>query len=1062
MTEKMKKEYQEILSPGAFRFAALLQTQFNDRRKRLMEEREALQQMWDRGTFGKFLDETRPIREGDWQADPVPAEMEHRPVEITGPAQDPKMVINALNSAALGVTHFMADFEDSSGEKFENLMDGQIHLKRANERTLAFHDKQSGKKYSLNKNLAVLMVRPRGLHLEERHIAVDGEPISASIFDFSLYLYHNHKLLQKNKTAPYFYLPKLESWKEALWWNELITNAEKELKIPVGTIKVTVLVETLPQSFQIEEIIWALRNHMAGVNAGRWDYIFSFIKKLRNHPQFLLPDRKSVTMKAGFMKAYVLNLIRAAHKRGVHAMGGMSAFIPTKDPKTNKIALQKVKEDKELEFFERGHDGTWIAHPGLAQLARSIADQAFGKKKNQKERHYSYTDVLKELLPKEQFQKGKEYSRAEYEAIMEKLLIEPAKGEMTDEGVRNNASVGVEYLANFLVGRGAVAIHNMMEDLATAEISRVQLWQWVAHRAKTKEGMILTPESVRAVIFDELKKLQTNYPDHAAHLRVAAELFAHSVTDEEFDNFIPDFAYSFLDHFEKVVARQKADGKPLMNPKQVEAMREDWDKNPRWRGIRRNFSPHPVLLLRSAIDKGTNNHAIARKGAKQLWHDLHHTPFVRTFGALNGAQATQMVKAGLTSIYTSGWQTAAGNNIDNDVFPDQSVYQAASVPEVVDEYNKAFARQSKIHRSEGTRVDIDWFVPIVADAEAGFGGILNQFELMRNMIRAGAAAVHFEDQVGAEKKCGHLGGKVLVPTQMFVETLNTARLAADVEGVETILIARTDADSAQLLLSDIDPYDKPLQIGIVGGDNREATYFNSVDFARVKEFLSQPKIQEAGGARSKAAIAAGFMTYDDAEKKGLAKKWKPLRDAHKGYWLVHGGVEGSIRRALAYAPYADLIWMETSHPSVEEFRQFSEGVRAHFKHKLFAYNCSPSFNWLSKLTVKEIATFQEEMAALGAKFQFITLAGIHGTWLQTFDFARRYKEEGMKAYVEMVQKPEFERESEGYTGVKHQREVGTGYYDMLAEIVSSGRSMTKALAGSTELAQFKVPEKTKK
>lgn len=1096
ITQEVRPEFGEILTPDALRFVASLQREFNAERKRLLLERDALQIMWDKGEFGKFLEETRGVREGDWVAndpndlpsEPVLPEMQYRPVEITGPAQDPKMVINALNSAVVkkrtaegvetdeevpGSTQFMADFEDSNGQSFgKSRLRGQLNLKRANEGTLTYQDKRKNKDYKLNDKLATLLVRAGGLHLEEKHVLIDGEPVSASIFDFAMYLYHNHKALKEKGSAPYYYLPKLESYKEARWWNNVITAAEKSLDIPVGTIKVTVLLETLPQSFQVEEIIYELRNHMAGINAGRWDYIFSYIKKLRNHPDRVQPDRKLIGMSVRFMKAYVLNLIRATHKRGVHAMGGMSAFIPdNKDPENNTKAFGKVRDDKIMEFVERGHDGTWIAHPGLASLAREIADETFAGKPNQKDRQLSYTEVLKQLAEEgdEWFDPEKEYTAKEFEAIMEELLIEPVEGDITEAGVRENASVGVEYLANFMVGRGAVAINNLMEDLATAEISRSQLWQWIRHSARTTSGIRITPQYVRTVIEEEMKKLQekfgSQFPENVKKLRVAAEMFAIMVTDEEFDNFIPTTAYDLLDKFEKIAARQEGDGEPLMNPKEVAALKAEWETKPYWQDIERTYTAHQVLMLRGALEGGTQNHGFAREGARKLRQVIAtDDDFIRTFGALNGAQAVQMIKGGLRGIYTSGWQTAAGNNMDNDVFPDQSVYQAASVPQVVDEYVKAFIRQSKIHNVEGARKDIDWVVPIVADAEAGFGGTLNQFELMRNMIKAGTAGVHFEDQVGAEKKCGHLGGKVLVPTKMFVETLNTARLAADVEGVDTVIIARTDADSAQLMMSDIDPYDKKLQVGIVGGQDTGEKYFNTVDFGWAKSLIKElPK-----GARAEEAHAKGVMTYDDAVKKGLEDQWVPLRDPHKGYWLVHGSVEGSIRRAIAYAPYSDLIWMETSHPNVDELREFTEGVRGYtpdggktfpFKDKMFAYNCSPSFNWLSKLTWEEITTFQEDIAALGVKWMFITLAGIHQTWHEAFLFAQKYRDEGMLAYVRDIQQPEFKSAPNGYTGAKHQREVGTGYFDKVANYVSGGMSQTTALADSTESAQFKAAAK---
>ncbi len=1167
---KLKKDFDSILTKEALQFVSDLHLEFNAERIRLLQERDARQLLWDAGSGGKFLMETAHIRDADWDAIvaqgwqpnkdvPLKEDMLYRPVEITGPAQDAKIMINALNSARLidredgewkeGTSHFMADLEDSAGETWDALIQGQINLKQAVDGTITYFDTNQNKEYKLRDLIATLLVRPRGLHLEDKHFQVEGQNVSASLIDFGLYLFHNHKALTEKGTAPYYYIPKLQSYKEVMWWNQVLTRSEEMLGLPVGTIKVTPLLETLALTYQVEETIWALKDHIAGINAGRWDYQFDYIKKLRNHYRHVLPDRQLVTMEVTFMKAYVLNLIRACHKWGIHAMGGMSAFIPvasqlsyqtvipgldskvatkvwkvlhlegsyfddignvtekfnpdhpildvdlsplaneiaksngmtidqvleeiTKlmknslhDRDLNKMAMEKVKQDKELEFIVRGHDGTWIAHPGLAIQTRKIADAAFKKQgdgKNQFSRQLTYTDVIKEIDSSAKPKNGKEFDRKEYETFMEKALIEAPKSnnpkntkekfEITEAGIRFNASVGIEYLAHWLRGKGAKAINNLMEDLATAEISRTQLWQWIWQAVKTDQGVRVTSQNVRQMLKEELAVLIKKHPQDEGVLNVAEQLFAISVTNENLDRFIPEFVYDFLDKIDKIISRMQEDKEPLQNPKEIQALREAWAKDPRWAGIKRNYTPHQVLMLHGEI---SIEYTRACHAAEKLWKLTRNGQWVRTFGFVNGNQAMQAVKAGLEAGYVSGWQTAAANNRDLSVFPDQSIYQANSVPDVVREINNALKAQEQIHHIEGTRPDIDWVVPLVADAEAGFGGTNNAFELMKSMIRAGAAGVHFEDQVAAEKKCGHLGGKVLVPTSYFIRTLNTARIAADVMKTPTILIARTDADSAQLLMSDIDPYDKALMIGSTKG----------LSYEEIKAFINRSEIKAAGGAKSDAAFKKGIMTFDIAEKKGLldlTKKWKPARDPDKGYFLVHGGVEGSIRRAIAYAPYADLIWMETSHPSVAEFKEFTEGVRGYspdggkshpFKDKKFAYNCSPSFNWRSKLSDKEIASFQEDLAALGAVYQFITLAGIHGLWHQSFQFARVYKDQGMKAYVEKVQEPEFASEEQGYTGDRHQREVRTGYYDKLTQFLSGGKSQTKALEGSTESDQF--------
>ena len=411
-----------------------------------------------------------------------------------------------------------------------------------------------------------------------------------------------------------------------------------------------------------------------------------------------------------------------------------------------------------------------------------------------------------------------------------------------------------------------------------------------------------------------------------------------------------------------------------------------WSTEERWQGITRDFSGEDVVKLRGSV---RIEHTLARLGAERLWDLLHTEDYVHALGALTGNQAMQMVKAGLKAIYLSGWQVAADANLAGQMYPDQSLYPANSVPHVVQRINQTLQRADQIHHSEGKN-GVYWFAPIVADAEAGFGGPLNVFELMKSMIEAGAAGVHFEDQLSSEKKCGHLGGKVLIPTSHFIRTLQAARLAADVMDVPTLVIARTDANGAYLLTSDIDPRDQ--------------------------EFCTGERTPE-------------------------------------GFFTIRGGIESAIARGLAYAPYADLIWCETSTPSLEEARQFAEAIHARYPGKLLAYNCSPSFNWRRNLDDAAIATFQQELGKLGYKFQFITLAGFHALNYAMFDLASGYRDEGMAAYVRL-QEAEFAREKDGYTAVKHQREVGTGYFDLVAQAVAGGQSSTTALSGSTEHEQF--------
>jgi isocitrate lyase len=418
----------------------------------------------------------------------------------------------------------------------------------------------------------------------------------------------------------------------------------------------------------------------------------------------------------------------------------------------------------------------------------------------------------------------------------------------------------------------------------------------------------------------------------------------------------------------------------------IAALEYEWGTSARWEGIKRNYSAEDVVRLRGSVQI---EYTLARLGTQKLWELLHTEDYVAALGALTGNQAVQQVKAGLKAIYLSGWQVAADANLAGQMYPDQSLYPANSVPNVVKRINQALQRADEIQTAEG-KGDTYWFAPIVADAEAGFGGPLNVFELIKAMIEAGAAGVHLEDQLASEKKCGHMGGKVLIPTQTAVRNLAAARLAADVLGVPTILIARTDANGANLLTSDIDSYDH--------------------------DFVTGERTTE-------------------------------------GFYRVREGIEQAISRGLAYAPYADLIWCETSEPNLEEARRFAQAIHAKFPGKLLAYNCSPSFNWKKKLDEATIAQFQQELGKMGYKFQFITLAGFHALNHSMFELARGYKERGMSAYSEL-QQAEFANETNGYTAVKHQREVGTGYFDDVAQAISGGTSSTTALTGSTEEEQF--------
>jgi malate synthase len=519
-SETVKNHYPEILTDAALEFLIALHQKFDRSRKLLLQERLKRQSLLDTGVFPKFPEETEQTRKADWKIPYIPADLQDRRVEITGPV-DRKMVINALNS---GAKTFMADFEDSNAPSWENCMEGQYNLLDANMGTISYYDIRKEKSYKLNEEVAVLLVRPRGLHLNERHILIGNEEASGSLVDFGLYVYHNARIRMQNGTAPYFYLPKLEHYLEARWWDEVFTFAEEYLSIPVGTFKATVLIETITASYQLDEIIYELKNHIVGLNCGRWDYIFSYIKKFKNHPEFILPDRDQVGMGVPFMDAYSRLVIQRCHKRGIHAMGGMAAQIPIKDnPVANEVALEKVRMDKEREV-KNGHDGTWVAHPALVPIAMAEFDK-----------HMPEPNQLEMLR--------------EDDVITEEDLIAIPEGTITEEGIRKNINVGILYLESWLRGNGCVALYNLMEDAATAEISRTQIWQWRKYNAQLNDGRKFTNELYERIFTEEVDKIKHLVGEGNlgnTQFEKAFGLFDELVKSREFQEFLTLKAYDEL------------------------------------------------------------------------------------------------------------------------------------------------------------------------------------------------------------------------------------------------------------------------------------------------------------------------------------------------------------------------------------------------------------------------------------------------------------------------------------------------------------------------------------
>jgi malate synthase len=519
LTREVLTGCETVMSPAALDFVAALHREFEPRRQQLLKRRGVRQLEIIQGKLPDFLPTTKEIRDAGWTAAPIPADLLDRRVEITGPV-DRKMIINALNS---GANVYLADFEDSNSPTWSNNLEGQRNLKDAVDRTITFTGPE-GKQYRLTDRTAVLFVRPRGWHLDERHVLVDGAPVSGSLFDFGLFFFHNAKALIQRGTGPYFYLPKIESHLEARLWNDVFTFAQDRLEIPHGSIRATVLIETILAAFEMDEILWELREHSAGLNCGRWDYMFSFMKKFLHRADCVMPDRAEVTMDRHFLKSYVDLLIRTCHRRGIHAMGGMAAQIPIKDdPEANQRALDKVRQDK-LREVRAGHDGTWVAHPGLVGLAREVFD-AHMPGPNQIDR-----------------------KREDVQVSAEDLLRVP-EGNITEAGLRHDIDVSLQYLESWLRGVGCVPIYHLMEDAATAEISRTQVWQWMRHGAKLQDGRRVTPELIRRIIREQVQVMQQRWGEQftASKFPLAARLLRKLMTDTEYAEWLTVAAYPYLE-----------------------------------------------------------------------------------------------------------------------------------------------------------------------------------------------------------------------------------------------------------------------------------------------------------------------------------------------------------------------------------------------------------------------------------------------------------------------------------------------------------------------------------
>jgi len=512
----MRPGYEKVLTAHALAFVAELERKFGPERRRLLARRADIQYRLDAGWKPDFLSGTKAVREGDWRVAPIPRDLQDRRVEITGPT-DRKMVINALNC---GANVYMADFEDATTPSWDNLIEGQANLCDAVRRSIAFDDPETGRHYALNDKTAVLFVRPRGWHLPEKHVLVDGAPISGALFDFGIFFFHNATELVARGSGPYFYLPKIESHLEARLWNDVFLDAQAMLGLPKGTIRATVLIETIMAAFEMDEILWELRDHSAGLNCGRWDYIYSFIKKFAEDPACVMPDRAQVTMTSHFLRSYSLLLIKTCHRREIHAMGGMAAQIPIRDdPAANEAAMEKVRADKEREASD-GHDGTWVAHPGLVAIAKDIFDREMPQP-NQIARKRQDVDVT-----------------------AADLLVVPT-GTISEAGLRQDVNVGIGYIEAWLRGTGCVPLYHLMEDAATAEISRAQVWQWIRHGAQLEDGRTIDAELCRAVLDEELAQLSATAED-GSRFDDAAKLFHELIEAPTFPEFLTLPAYELI------------------------------------------------------------------------------------------------------------------------------------------------------------------------------------------------------------------------------------------------------------------------------------------------------------------------------------------------------------------------------------------------------------------------------------------------------------------------------------------------------------------------------------
>ncbi|WP_408629707.1 hemerythrin domain-containing protein [Anaeromyxobacter oryzisoli] len=772
----MPEGWEEVLTPGALAFVVELVRTFRPRVEGLLERRADLQRRRDAGERLDFLAATAELRAADWTAAPIPADLQDRRVELTGPV-DRDGLAAALGSGATG---FVADLEDATSPTWRNVVEAQLALAVAAHGATEQAAPGGASVRRSGGRSAVLMVRPRGWHRVEEHVLVDGRAAPAALWDFGVHFWRGARALVAKGSGPYFELAKLEDHLEARLWNDVFVRAQARVGLPRGTVRATCAIETLPAAFEMDEILWELREHAAGLSCGRASYVRSFVERLGADPRMVLPDPASIPLGRGFLRAHARLLVQTCHRRGVHALGGPAArLLAGGGPGADARALAAVRACVLREVAD-GHDGTRVAHPGLVPVARAIFDERV-KTPNPLRR------------------------RREAARVTADELLRPPQGARTEAGLRLSVRASIRILAAWLHGSGRIPLHGVLEDVATAELSCALAWQWIHHGAPMEDGQALTVERLRTIVAEEVDRIRLEVGDArfaAGRFEEARALFERASTGPELGELLTVRGYGLLEASPAQAGPAQADPRAASDAAGSAAPAHPDPR--RWEGIVRGHGRADVERLRGSVRIELT---LARMGAERLWALLHSEPYVNALCALTGGQAAQMVKAGFQAVH-AGRLPADANA---DACPGRNRPGASSIAERVRRINRALQRADQREHAEG-RHGTYWFAPVVAGVEAGAGRPLDAFERVKDAIEAGAAAVHLGDEVASAERRGRPGGKVLVPTSTFVRTLTAARLAADVADVPTVLVARTVATGAALVTSDADPRDAPFLV----------------------------------------------------------------------------------------------------------------------------------------------------------------------------------------------------------------------------------------------------------